>query len=252
VSIPLHTRVADELRRQILDGELPPGAKLPSEARLCEQFDASRGTIRNALSRLRQEGLIAGGQGRAPVVREQAVGQPFENLLSFTAWAAGIGRVPGQRTIEVARRRASAEAAQALDLREGTPVVELLRLRLLDGAPAMLERSTFVEAVGRHLFDFDPDEGSVYAHLTACGVDLAAARHTIDAVAADDTDADLLEVRIGTPLLRERRRAVSGQGVPLEFGDDRYRPDRVTFTIDNARPTTASVNPDLRILKESS
>jgi GntR family transcriptional regulator len=252
VSIPLHTQVADELRRQILTGRYPPGEKLPSEARLCEQFDASRGTIRNALARLRQEGLIGGGQGRAPSVRETAVGQPFENLLSFTAWAAGIGRVPGQRTLEVARRRASAEAAEALGLEEGAPVVELLRLRLLDGEPAMLERSTFVEPVGRHLFDFDPDAGSVYAHLTACGVDLASARHTIDAVAADDTDADLLEVRIGAPLLRERRRAVSGDGVPLEFGDDRYRPDRVTFTIDNARPTSAGVNRDLRVLKESS
>ena len=122
----------------------------------------------------------------------------------------------------------------------------------VDGAPAMLERSTFVEPVGRHLFDFDPDGGSVYAHLTACGVDLAAARHTIDAVPADETDADLLEVRIGTPLLRERRRAGTADGVPLEFGDDRYRPDRVTFTIDNARPSSAGGAPDLRILKESS
>ena len=252
MSVPLHTRVADELRRQIVDGELAPGEKLPSEARLCEEFDASRGTIRNALARLRQEGLIAGGQGRAPVVREQAVGQPFENLLSFTAWALGIGRVPGQRTVEVARRRASVEAAEALGLEEGAPVVELLRLRLLDGEPAMLERSTFVEPVGRHLFDFDPDTGSIYAYLLAHGVDLASARHTIDAVAADDTDADLLEVRIGTPLLRERRRAVSADGVPQEYGDDRYRPDRVTFTIDNARSGSAGVNQDVRVLKESS
>jgi GntR family transcriptional regulator len=53
-------------------------------------------------------------------------------------------------------------------------------------------------------------------------------------------------------LLRERRRATSGDGTPLEYGDDRYRPDRVTFTIDNSRPTSVGLPRDLRILKETS
>ncbi|WP_114424431.1 GntR family transcriptional regulator [Nocardioides houyundeii] len=249
---PLHSQVAAQLRDLILTSELPPGTSLPSEARLGEQFGASRGTIRSALAALRHEGLIGGGQGRPPVVRDTAVGQPFENLLSFTAWAHQVGRTPGQRTLEIARRGASAVAASALDLPDDTPVIEVLRLRLLDGEPAMLERATFVEAVGRLLFDFDPDQGSIYAHLATHGVDLYSARHTMDAVAADETDADQLEVEVGAPLLRERRRTTSSDGTPLEYGDDRYRPDRVTFTIDNARPASTGVNHDLRIIKETS
>lgn len=249
---PLHARVAEELRQQIVSGELSPGTPLPSEARLCARYDASRGTIRAALAALRHEGLIGGGQGRPPVVRDGAVGQPFETLLSFTAWAEQIGRRPGQRTIEVARRPAFAIAAEALGLDEGAPVVEVLRLRLLDGDPVMLERASFPESVGRLLFDFDPDRTSIYAYLSSCGVDLHSARHTMDAVAADDTDADLLEIKLGAPLLRERRRATSSGGEPLEYGDDRYRPDKVTFTIDNARPASVGVSHDLRILKETS
>src|SRR5262245_31856565 len=186
MSLPIHARVADELRGRIDRGELIPGAALPSEAQLCEQFGASRGTIRSALATLRREGLIDGSQGRPPVVRDAVASQPFENLLSFTAWAEQLGRSPGQRTIEVARRAVSGPAAHELGLEPGTMGVDILRVRLLDGEPVMVERATFVEPVGRLLFDFDPDSGSIYAYLTAEGVDLRSACHTFDAVPAGE------------------------------------------------------------------
>ena len=237
---PLHRRLADELRQRIATGALPVGAALPTEAELCRQAGASRGPVRQALATLRAEGLIGGGRGRPPVVRAQPVPQPFETLLSFSRWAEQSGRRPGQRTLEIARRPAGAEAADALGLEAGEPVVELLRLRLLDGQPAMLERTSFIEPVGRLLFDFDPDAGSLYAYLIERGVDLAVARHVFDAIAADATDARLLGIAEGAPLLRERRHTASADGEQLEFSDDRYRPDLVTFTIENAQETARS------------
>ncbi|WP_242882309.1 GntR family transcriptional regulator [Actinomadura litoris] len=231
----LHAKLADALRERIVSGALAVGETLPSEARLVEEFGLSRGTVRQALSALRNEGLIEGGQGRPPVVRHRPMGQPFETFLSYSAWVEQSGHRPGQRTIELARRGADAVAAAELGLKPGEPVVEVLRLRLLDGEPVMLERSTFVLDVGRLLFDFDPDAGSIYAGLLAQGVEMAAATHTIDAVAATDEDAALLEVPGGSPLLRERRTAGTADGRPVEYADDRYRPDRATFTIANAR-----------------
>ncbi|GII03846.1 GntR family transcriptional regulator [Planobispora takensis] len=231
----LHERVASDLRRRISSGELPLGSAVPSESQLCEQWGASRGPIRQALATLRAEGLIGGGRGKPPVVRSRTMPQPFETFLSFSRWAAMTGRTPGQRTLEIARRPASPEACDALGLEEGEPVVQLLRLRLLDGVPAMVERTTFTWPVGRLLFDFDCDSGSVFAYLSERGVDLSTARHVIDAIVADETDAELLTVRAGAPLLRERRRTASADGEPVEYSDDRYRPDIVSFTIDNSQ-----------------
>lgn len=252
MTVLMHMLIADSLREQIVSGALSVGDPLPSEARLCERFDASRGTVRTALATLQREGLIDRGQGRPPLVRENAAAQSFESFMSFTAWAQREGHRPGQRTLEIARRGVSGAACAALGLSEGDPVIEVLRLRTLDGAPAMVERSTFIEEVGRLLFDFDPDAGSIYAHLLAQGVPLHSARHTIDAIGASETDAQLLGVATGAPLLRERRRALSPAGVPLEYAEDRYRPDRVTFTIDNVLPHTPGATPDVRILKETS
>lgn len=230
-----HAAIAEDLRRRIVGGELAVGAALPSEATLCRTWGTSRGPVRQALAALRAEGLIGGGQGRPPVVRARAAAQPLETFLSFSRWAEAAGLRPGQRTLEVARRAVRGEAADALGLDAGVPVVEVLRLRLLDGVPAMLERATFVEPVGRLLFDADPDAGSIYAYLTERGVDLSRGRHTIDAVAAEPGDADLLGVAPGAPLLRERRLAGPADAAPVEYSDDRYRPDLVTFTIENSQ-----------------
>lgn len=248
---PLHAQVADELRARIVGGELGPGSAIESEAQLCARFSASRGTVRNALAVLRREGFIGGGQGRRPRVIETAPSQPFEQLISFSAWVRRHGHTPGQRTVEVARRGASATAAAALGLNEGEPVIEVLRVRLIDGHPAMLERSAFIESVGRILFDFDPDSGSIYDHLSSAGVEVHGVRHSLDAVAAEAVDADLLEVPIGSPLLRERHRATGEDGAPLEYGEHHYRPEHVTFTIGNSRPQ-GGVATNVRVTKEIS
>ncbi|MEU6841496.1 GntR family transcriptional regulator [Streptomyces sp. NPDC046716] len=230
---PLHQRLGAEFRRRIEAGEWPEGQPVPSEAQLCEEFGTSRGPVRQALAQLRAEGHLVGGRGKPPVARRVTPSQPFASLMSFTQWARSIGRAPGQFTVEVARRRAGAEAAARLGLDEGEPVVDLIRLRKLDGVPAMVERSTFLLDAGVHLFAVDPDAGSVYEALIARGVDLHHARHTIDAIAAGPQDADLLGIDPGQPLLRVRRLAFTRDGTPVEYADDRYLPSMATFTIEN-------------------
>lgn len=233
--MPLHSALAAELRRRVAAGELGVGAALPSEAELCRETGASRGTVRQALAALRADGVIGGGQGRRPVVLERVPAQPFESFLSFSCWARLVGREPGQRTHEIVVRVPDPAVTAALHLEPHVPAVSLVRLRLLDGEPAMVERTTFTPAVGRALLDVDLDAGSIYAALVARRIDLHRARHTLDAVGADALDARLLGVVEGAPLLRERRLATDAVGEPLEWSDDRYRPDVATVTITNVR-----------------
>jgi GntR family transcriptional regulator len=229
----LHEMIADSLREQIRLGDLAVGAPVPSESRLCEQWNASRGPVRQALATLRAQGVIVGGRGRPPVVCSTSTGQPFDTLLSYSAWAHATGRKPGQRTFELALRRADDHAASVLHVDVGAPVVEMLRLRYLDGDPTMLERAVFVEHVGRRLFDFDCDSGSLWAFLLSQGVQFASASHVIDAVAADALDAEHLGVPEGAPLLRQQRTTRSSDGEVIEHHDDRYLPGLVSFTLEN-------------------
>ena len=236
-----HQALANELRQRILEGHWSEGDQLPSEAQLCAQAGASRGTIRQALATLRAEGLVAGGQGKPPVVAHAVASQPFTTFMSFTEWAHSTGRSAGQRTRELAKRPAGQLVAAQLEVEPQTPVIEVLRLRLLDEVPAMVERTSFVLPVGRLLFDFDTDSGSIFGFLREQGVSLDRGRHTIDAVAADELDSELLEVAQGTPLLRERRVTRDRNGQVVEYSDDRYLPQLANFTIENTSEHRAAL-----------
>ena len=105
---------------------------------------------------------------------------------------------------------------------------------MLSGTAVMIERTTFVESVGRLVAALDLNPDSIYARLAEVGVVFAQARHTVSAVAADAVDADLLGVPAGTPLLRQTRRTTSPEGRPIEWSDDRYLGDAVSFVLDNS------------------
>ena len=110
-------------------------------------------------------------------------------------------------------------------------MVDVVRLRLVDGRPTMLERLTFIEEVGRVLFDVDLDTVSITEYLDSRGFGYADVDHEIDAVAADDLDAELLDVEPGTPILRLHRVTRGADGRTFEASDDRYRSDIVRFTV---------------------
>ncbi|AGF73120.1 GntR family transcriptional regulator [Corynebacterium halotolerans] len=235
-----YEEIAAHLRAAIRDGEYAPGEPLPSEAELCRRFETARGTVRQAMATLRNEGLISSGQGRRSRVLDTVPSQSFDGVISFTQWCVSSGITPGQQTQWVTRRPADAGLAAALDIPDRAPVVSVFRLRLMDGTPAMVERLNYPLEAGQHILSFDPDSGSIYQRLLDSGVDIDHATRTIDAVGATAEDAALLEVPEGTPLLRVRRRAFTGEGTPVESSDDRYLPDKASFTLNSIRGNNPS------------
>lgn len=156
------------------------GASLPSESSLSAEFEVSRGPVRQALGTLRNEGLIELAQGKPAVVRSRDARQTLDTFTPFSQWARRSGRLPGSRTIEIAKRLPREETAVALELGPGDHVVEILRLRLLDGQPTMIERSTFVDRVGSLLFDLALDAGSITDFLTSRGIRFDQMEHVLD------------------------------------------------------------------------
>ncbi|MGP5604731.1 GntR family transcriptional regulator, partial [Corynebacterium casei] len=82
----IHSKIYLELQHRITSGGLKPGDLLPSEAELCEEFDASRGPVRQAIASLRAEGLISSGRGRRSVVLGTSKADSFMSILSNFAW----------------------------------------------------------------------------------------------------------------------------------------------------------------------
>lgn len=227
----VYLQIADDLRTRISSGELRAGDDVPTEAELAERWHTSRGPIRNALALLRSEGLIETTRGRPARVVTPKATQAVDVSVPFTRWAHELGVTPGAVTQELSLRRADAALAAALKVAVGDTVVSVIRLRLLDGRPAMLERLNYIEPVGRLLFDVDTDAVSITDHLGAHGHAIIGVQHEIDAVAADDQDAALLRVPLSSPILRLTRTSFDAEGRVFEASEDRYLSTIVRFTI---------------------
>ena len=70
----LSTLVFEGLMSRIRSGDLGPGAQLPTEADLCDSFEVSRTVVREAVARLRAEGLVIPRQGKGVFVSEASPG----------------------------------------------------------------------------------------------------------------------------------------------------------------------------------
>ncbi|MGK3950078.1 GntR family transcriptional regulator [Microbacterium sp. K2] len=226
----VYTQIADDLRAQIAAGALRPGDDVPTESELAERWHTSRGPIRNALAALRSEGLIETGRGRPARVVSRKASQAVDMSVPFTRWARELGVTPGAQTQELSLRRAG-DRAELLGVSPDDTIVGVVRLRLLDGRPTMLERLFYTEAVGRRLLDVDTDAISITEYLGSVGHPIVGLEHQIDAVAADDQDAALLRVPQGTPILRLSRISRDASGRIFEASEDRYLSEVVRFTV---------------------
>src|SRR5438105_13088472 len=127
-------RESEQAIRQRL-ARLKPGADLPSDAQLCEEFGVSRMTARHAMNRLAQEGLVFRVRGRGTFVGEPPTHRRANSLLSFSNEMRRQGRVPSSRLLGRALRPPTREEAVRLQLKDSEKVVWLRKIRLASGHP---------------------------------------------------------------------------------------------------------------------
>ncbi|HWP62481.1 MAG TPA: GntR family transcriptional regulator [Candidatus Binatia bacterium] len=229
-TLPVYLQIEEELAERIEAGELAPGSRLPTERELSESLGVSRMTVRAALARLVQRGLITRHQGSGTFVAQPKLRQDTSHLRSFFEASLGQGLVPASRLIERAEILATRHLAQELDLRVGEPVYKVVRVRSVAGVPVVLETSFFPARLVPGLLDLDLEGSSIYRlmeqHYAARPV---RARQALEPIVAGALEADLLGVALGSPLMLVERTAWDARGRAVEHARDLYRGDRSRF-----------------------
>jgi GntR family transcriptional regulator len=230
-----HEEIAEELRRAIDREDYAVGSLLPAETELAARYGVSRGTVRQAVAALTAEGLIGSRQGARRVVLAGRRSQSFAELRSFAQWARAMGREATGHVVASEYRPAAPEDVARLQLKADTEVLHVVRIRGLEGEPVLLERTVYADWIAPAVERIDPECPSVTQQLFEDeGLVFAYGEHLIDAVAAGAQDAELLGVRRTSPLLRVRRVTTTREGRPVEWSDDRYRSDAVSFSVHNS------------------
>lgn len=228
---PLYQQIKSLLLQGLDRGEWKPGEAIPSELELAARFQVSQGTVRKAIDELAAENLLLRRQGKGTFV---ATHHEAKVRFRFLRLAPDDGKptTSGSRILDVRRLKAPADVAALLELRSGETVVNLRRLLSFDESPTILDDIWLPGAPFRGLTAelLETSRSPLYALFESeYGVSMVRAEEKIKAVAADDTQAELLAVPAGHPLLQVERISYTYGDRPMELRRGSYLTERFHY-----------------------
>ncbi len=223
--LPLHAQLARRLREMAAEPAYRAGARFPDELSLAKDLGISRNTVRAAIERLVQDGVLVRQRGIGTHVIQAGTGTQRAEWDRFLAELEPRGGL-----IEIAHASArheavAEEAGQALGLKAQEVVLRIDRLlRTPDGPLAVVHswfhprlRLTGAEDLRRPLYDLIEQD---------LGIIPTQAHEELRAGSADTDLARQLEIRRGAAVLIRRRVVLDSQEQPLECALGWYRGDR--------------------------
>lgn len=228
--IPFYQQLYDILRGKIVRGDWKPGDIMPPESELIEQYQVSRNTVRQVLDLLVQEGLIYRQRGRGTFVAHPTLEQTMLRIISFTEDMEQRGFVPSTEVLSAQISVAPTDMAGKLQIVEGEELAVIERLRLADGEPMSVEKSFLVHRYCPNILRYDYARNPLRQVLERdYRIRLIHARQVIRAVMASVELAELLDIKIPSPLLFLERVSFSQDTLPVEYLEIFYRADRYSL-----------------------
>ena len=205
--MPLYSYIEYLIRNMMIRGQLEPGERLPSEEKLAEQFGVSLVTIRTALSRLSDEGLIVRNRPKGTFVTDSlSASQPIivsggiydivSEAMRYDVQALGID------TLKVSETRNAREIRSFLKLSNEDSISVVRRVRLMKGTPVYFlenfippdfaDKITVTKLTKKPLLKILKEEA---------GLALGRGEMFIQAVPAEHDVAEALRVQLFEPLI---------------------------------------------------
>ena len=223
-ALPLWAQLHTDLLRRVDAGEFTDA--FPGELALVAEYGVSRHTVREALRRLRTDGLVLAERGRAPRLAPMPeIEQPLGALYSLFTSVESAG-IEQRSVVRVLDLRADGVVAARLGLEESTPLVHLERLRLAGGEPLAVDRVWLPADIAAPLLDADFTHTALYDVLAErAGVRLGGGQEHIRAVVPTRAERQLLGVGADVAAFAIDRLGCSG-GKPVEWRHTLVRGDR--------------------------
>ncbi len=236
--LPLYYQVYQDLKAIILSEKIKAGDMLPPEMVLCQQYGVGRQTIRQAIARLVNEGLLERFAGRGTFILPAQENRRFYLDRSFTQQMAEMGLIASSEVLEVFTGVIDHSAPRAFHDKIGQSCLVLTRLRFcshpleFNREPLGLQESIILTQRCPGIEKVDFNIHSLYQVLSEnYHLEIEKISHVVSAIAANDSQADLLQVQPGTPLLIVQTVAYLSDKEPIESTTSYYRADKYEFSV---------------------
>lgn len=236
--LPYHYQLREIIRSAIAANHWQVGDQLPSENQLCDDFGVSRTTVREALDALVGEGLLTREKGVGTFVADPKFMEQWSgSSIGFSDSIVQQGYKIKTQVLELKSVPAPHEIRQELYLQSDENMILLRRLRFILDQPILVVNSYLPEKLFPGLTSIDFSDRSLYQTFRQdYNLQLARVKRTIEAVAADETIANLLQVPMGFPIMFIRNITYREDGNPIEFYVAWRRGDKSRFEFEYSVP----------------
>ena len=231
---PLYKQVYAVLVRRIAEGTWGPAEALPSEQALATELNVSQGTVRKALDSLAAENLVQRHQGKGTFVAEHTQEHALFRFFRLARPNTDGERVTPESTPARCKRRVATTAEiDKLHLPKNAKVVEIKRVRLIDGASLVSERIIVPLSLFPEIDHQEALPNTLYSlYQSVYGINIVAAKEELRAIIATKSDEKELGVKPGSPLLRIDRVAMGIGEQRAEWRISRCDTRNVVYAID--------------------
>ncbi len=215
--VPIYYQLEEIIRQQIDDGTLMSGKAIPSEREYAELYQISRMTVRQAINKLVNEGLLYRKKGTGTFVQPKKVEQVFQKLTSFSEDMIERGLVPKSKVLTFEHVPVNDLIAKSLKLENNSTVLKIVRIRYADDSPMAIETSYMPADLMKDLLPEQAEE-SIYEFIEKnLQLKIQTAYQELEATIADEKLANLLNISEGDPVLLINRITYTSDGIPFEF-----------------------------------
>ena len=224
--IAYYQQISEILMHRIEEGEYQPGSRLPTETDLGRQFGVNRHTAREALKKLKNDGIIFSVKGSGTFVADSKIRYRVSKKVRFTTSISEAGLTPGTELISTSRDTADEDLAGNLAISAGEPVLVLEMLRTASDIPFMVATSRLPASRFLGLGERMGSASSLYELLREhYGVEASRSESVFETVMPDEREMRLLQITSGVPLLLVRSIARDQYGAIVEYCETRMRGD---------------------------
>lgn len=232
--IPYHVKFRDHFAALIEAGSLAPGAKLPPERALSDEFSITRITVRQALGRMEAEGLIFREERKGWYVSPPRFCYNPTANTGFTESISRQGRVAGTSILFKQQISSTKWLSDLLACDVGDPVFVINRLRKVDGRAVMVEQLHVRAKRCPGLLDYPLDESMTALMADKFGIIEHRMRIKMRPTALPETPAKALGIAVGTPGLYLSRTILDQYNEVVEFDQEFWRHDAIDICVSAA------------------
>lgn len=228
----LYYIIKEDLKRKIENEELKPGEVLPTENQLCEEYKASRVTIRRAINELITENVLERGFGKTATVKGDNVPRSLNRLGGLHEELEKAGIKCSSFILEAKIIEAPKAIAGYMGIGSQDKVWVIERLRYANGKPLCYQLLYLNYKLCENLDTKELSTSSLYELLEhKLGVEIDTATQSIQAVMATYRIAALLELAEQTCMLKVNRTAYTKSGECFEYSESSYVSSRYMLTM---------------------